>query len=273
MKNIRSQYVKDSLLDYAALTKSLKENTVGAVENLLAEQVKDTYNKILSESDDDYEEEEMEDTDSDSQYDDNGTEGDVETSTEVTPDGAVEKKSTGSDGKGNEWSEFEKYKVSDDQYDFSNAEDDEIVRAYKLMKDEDQLVVTKDGDMVHLTDNDTGADYIIDLQSVPEEDETENLDSMSDDYSDDLDFENNENEVELEVDDSDDYSDFDDDSYSDDVEAETDDFNSSDSTTDEDGNYISDSDDEDSDFESDDEEDYDDESDSDDDDETYDKVE
>ena len=177
MKNIRSKYVKDSLLDYSSLVKSLQENTTEAVRDLLDEKVRDTYNKILSESEDDYDEEEMEDTDSeniDTTGDDTVTTDDSsteETSTEVTPDGAVEKTTEGSDGEGNEWSEFEKYKVSDDQYDFSNAEDEEIVRAYKLMKDEDQLIVTKDGDKIHLQDNETGADYIIDLQSVPAEEE------------------------------------------------------------------------------------------------------
>jgi len=182
MKNIRSKYVKDSLLDYASLTKSLKENTTDAVRDLLGEAVRDTYNKILSESEDDYDEEEMEDTDSENNFDDTESDGSSteETQTEVTPDGAVQKTTQGSDGEGNEWSEFEKYKVSDDQYDFSNAEDEEIVRAYKLMKDEDQLIVTKDGDKIHLQDNETGADYIIDLQSVPSEQEGDD-DTLVDD--------------------------------------------------------------------------------------------
>ena len=243
MKKIRSKYVKDSLLDYASLKKSLKENTVGAVETLLAEQVKDTYNKILSESDDDYEEEEMEDTDSENQDTEEGAVEDdsanEETSTEVTPDGAVEKTTTGSDGKGNEWSEFEKYKVSDDQYDFSNAEDEEIVKAYKLMKDEDQLVVTKDGDMVHLTDNETGADYIINLQSVPSEDET--MSDGEDEFVDDTtNEESGDTDFELEVgDESDDsFDDFEDDSdadgdFTDDLDS-FDDFTDEENSTEED---------------------------------------
>lgn len=222
MKNIRSKYVKETLLDYENLAQSLKENTTSAVKDLLSEAVRDTYNKILSESfEDDFDEEEVEDTDSDNastasndaDVNDEGTEdasvetdtvetpsdnGTEESATEVTPDGAVEKTTVGSDGEGNEWSEFEKYKVSDGKYDFSNAEDDEIVKAYKLMKDEDQLVVTKDGDMVHLQDNETGADYIIDLGSVPEEDDSEEMveteDSFEDDADDEFEDENNMNE-------------------------------------------------------------------------------
>ena len=65
-KNIRSKVVKESLLDYNALAKSLKENTESAVKTLLDEAVRDTYAKLLSEDDDkDYEEEEVEDTSSD----------------------------------------------------------------------------------------------------------------------------------------------------------------------------------------------------------------
>lgn len=187
MNKIRSKYVKDSLLDYESLTKALKENTTSAVKDLLSEAVRDTYNKILTESEDEYDEEETDDTTYEPSAESNNTESNDEASvdsgsetstTEVTPDGAVEKSTSGTDGEGNEWSEFEKYKVSDDKYDFSQAEDDEIIRAYKLMKDDDQLVVTKDGEMVHLTDNETGADYLIDLNSVPEEDEAEGGDNL-----------------------------------------------------------------------------------------------
>lgn len=218
MKNVRSKYVKDALLDYNKLTNDLKENTESIVKDLLNETVKNTYKQILSESDDDYEEEEVDDTTSDIEdsFDDTQsvetTEtktdgGSEETTTEVSPDGAVEKTTQGSDDNGNEWSEFEKYKVSDDKYDFSNAQDDEIVKAYKLMKDEDQLIVTKDGDMVHLQDNETGADYLIDLGSVPEEDDVE------DDVLESDDDEDSDTEFEIETDDADDSegSDFEDD--------------------------------------------------------------
>lgn len=217
MKNIRSKYVKESLLDYQNLADVLKENTTNAVRDLLGEAVRETYNKILSESDD-FDEEEVEDTESDnasafsSDAEENGSEEEVmandedntdfdaeteneETTEEVTPDGAVEKTTVGSDDEGNEWSEFEKYKVSDDKYDFSNAEDDEIVKAYKLMKDEDQLIVTKDGNTVHLQDNETGADYLIDLGSVPEEDDEDLVENDFEDEADDeFEEDNNMNE-------------------------------------------------------------------------------
>ena len=184
-KNIRSKVVKESLLDYNTLANSLKENTESAVKNLLNEAVRDTYAKLLNEGDEDYEEEEVEDTNSDittddAEIDDDSTDTDsdvdstddgmdADTDSEETDDfgGDTETDDFGSDdtedADGDEWAEFDKYKVSDDEYDFSNAEDEEIVKVYKLMKNDDQILVHKDDDKVKIQDNETGAEYIVDL--------------------------------------------------------------------------------------------------------------
>ena len=65
-----------------------------------------------------------------------------------------------------EWSEFSKYQVNDDNdtYDLTGEEDyDEIVKVYKLLKNDDNVVVKHDGDKISLQDNETGAEYVIDL--------------------------------------------------------------------------------------------------------------
>ena len=183
-KNIRSKVVKESLLDYNALANSLKENTESAVKTLLDEAVRDTYAKLLSEDDDkDYEEEEVEDTSSDITNDaesvdaatddvegtDTGMEADepiddatVEGGDDTVVDGAEEGGEPSDEG--DEWAEFDKYKISDDEYDFSNAEDEEIVKVYKLMKNDDQILVHKDDNgNVNIQDNETGAEYLINL--------------------------------------------------------------------------------------------------------------
>lgn len=185
-KNIRSKVVRESLLDYNTLANSLKENTESAVKALLSETVRDTYAKLLSEDDDkDYEEGEVEDTSSDITNDavsnnEDSTEvvDDVDTgmeSEEPVDDAAVEggddtsindaAEDDGEEGEGgDEWAEFDKYKVSDDEYDFTNAEDEEIVKVYKLMKNDDQILVHKDDNgNVNIQDNETGAEYLINL--------------------------------------------------------------------------------------------------------------
>lgn len=220
MKNngkIRSNFVKESLLEYNNLANTLKENTESAVRDLLKETVLEQYAKILTEDEDEdkYDVEEVDDTDSvNASEDDDATEDvadgmdsedaedgdgledaeadDVDADAAGTEDIAVDGV-TEDDGDG--WSEFDKYKVSDDEYDFSNAEDDEIVKVYKLLKDDDQVVVTKTDDKVNIKDNETGAEYLIDLGG---EDETADagigeFDTEVDDFGED-DFENQEDE-------------------------------------------------------------------------------
>ena len=227
-KNIRSKVVRDSLLDYNTLANSLKENTESAVKNLLSEAVRDTYAKLLSEGDDmDYEEEEVEDTNSDITTDDaegadvatddvdgaadgmdadadaeGGEELDAEGGEEPAEGGEEFDAEGGADADGDEWAEFDKYKVSDDEYDFSNAEDEEIVKVYKLMKNDDQILVHKDDNgNVNIQDNETGAEYLINLgdngeatgvaASEPGEDEIITDDEGADDFGAEDDFENN----------------------------------------------------------------------------------
>ena len=192
MKNnkIRSKVVKESLLDYNNLANTLKENTTAAVRDLLSEAVRDTYSKILTEDDEDkdYDVEEVDDTDSgtsgdaDATVDDTDAEGsddvdavdvddtedsgDTEDVDDTEDDGEMtdEVPAEGEGEDGDEWSQFDKYKVSDDEYDFSNAEDDEIVKVYKLLNNDDQVIVNKsDDNKVNIKDNETGAEYLIDL--------------------------------------------------------------------------------------------------------------
>lgn len=184
---IRSNFVKESLLDYNNLANTLKENTESAVRDLLKETVLEQYAKILTEGEDEdeYDVEEVDDTDSVNASEDgeaaegaadgmesDGADEEGNEETDITPEtdesgeGDIEgdvdtDDASGDDGEG--WSEFDKYKVSDDKYDFSNAEDDEIVKVYKLLKDDDQVVVSKTDDKVSIADNETGAEYIIDL--------------------------------------------------------------------------------------------------------------
>ena len=183
---IRSNFVKESLLDYNNLANTLKENTESAVRDLLKETVLEQYAKILTEGEDEdeYDVEEVDDTDSvnasedgeavedtaDGMESDGAVEGGEETDivpeTDESGEGEIEGDVAADDASGDDsegWSEFDKYKVSDDKYDFSNAEDDEIVKVYKLLKDDDQVVVSKEDDKVSIADNETGAEYIIDL--------------------------------------------------------------------------------------------------------------
>jgi hypothetical protein len=206
MKEIRSNFVKESLLDYESLANTLKENTSQAVRDLLGEAVRETYNQILSEADeDDYEiEDEVDDTTTDSTNDVEATENtddadveSVEGDEESVEDDAeatdIEDAEATEETDEDEWAEFEKYKVSDDEYDFSEANDDEIVKVYKLLKDEDQVHVNVDKDTkkVEIKDNETGAEYLLDLSSFGgSESEQENDIDFGDEANSELEMEN-----------------------------------------------------------------------------------
>ena len=170
-------------MDYNNLAQTLKENTSSAVRDLLGEAVRKTYAELLSEDDDkDYEEEEVEDTTStatdsedvaeddfadgkaaDSEGDDLESDGAGEDDDlemlEDEGDALADEPEEGDE----EWSEFDKFKVGDNEYDFSDADDEEIVKVYKLLKDDDQVLVRKDDNKVSIADNETGAEYLIDL--------------------------------------------------------------------------------------------------------------
>lgn len=220
---IRSKAVKESLLDYNNLATTLKENTEDAVKNLLSETVRDTYAKLLSEdNDDDYDEEEVEDTDSgttadDADPDDTGAEGDSSVDDDAdddtddddidaqadedsdddaddADDDSVEADAEDAtdDEDGDDWAQFDKYKVADGEYDFSKADDDEIVKVYKLLKDDDQVLVHNEDGKVDIKDNETGAEYLVDLGGDEDEADDDAGDETNPFEDADSEFEDNE---------------------------------------------------------------------------------
>lgn len=64
-----------------------------------------------------------------------------------------------------EWSQFDKYQTGGEgTYDLTSEKDfGTVLKVYKLLNNEDDVVVKKDGDKVQLQDNGSGTEYIIDL--------------------------------------------------------------------------------------------------------------
>lgn len=225
MKEIRSNFVKESLLDYETLANSLKENTSNAVRDLLSETVRNTYHQILNEEDDnedEYEVEEVDDTKSDdindadnkedltkdnedsddSNEDSLDIEDNEDVETDVDDDNDIEDTDdnvdvtsteidtstlpSDDDSLDNGWAEFEKYKVSDDEYDLSQADDEDVIKVYKLLKDDDQVLVNVDNttNKVELKDNETGAEYLLDLGSFKDSNKVFD-DNVNDELNDD----------------------------------------------------------------------------------------
>jgi hypothetical protein len=63
--------------------------------------------------------------------------------------------------------------------DLTDASDEEILKVFKAMGEEDGIIVKKDGEDIHLTDNDTDSEYLVKL-GESEEDEEELDETMID---------------------------------------------------------------------------------------------
>lgn len=191
---INSKAVSNALKEFNDLAGTLKENTRAAVQDLLEDTVKSTFSKLINEEDEDedseYDVEEVDDTDSedvvdteneDSASDDNDDENDEESpetddltddddsedDTVETPEDSDEDIADTEDEADDEedsWDGFDKYQTSEGEYDFSNAEDDEVVKVYKLLKNDDQVVVKREDDgKVSIKDNESDTEYIVDF--------------------------------------------------------------------------------------------------------------
>jgi hypothetical protein len=94
----------------------------------------------------------------------------------------------------------------DDTIDLTMASDEEILKVFKAMSDEDGIIVKKDGDMLHLTDENEDDEYIIQLGESEEGEEVEELDEMEDEviYELEMDFDEDDDFEELDFSDEDD---------------------------------------------------------------------
>lgn len=195
MSDTKKNLAKEALLELDNIKKAIKEESKDTLKSLLAEAVKDAIRESVDDEDeydvvddDNTEDKETEEvTVDDSETSDaegaDGNEGEGETEPENTEEpeveGDVDAQEAPEDGEGeedDEWSEYGDYQVGDDTYDFTGVEDyDKLVKVYKLMKDDDTVVIKKDGGKIELKDNETGAEYVIDMDNDSDVDGSEGM--------------------------------------------------------------------------------------------------
>jgi hypothetical protein len=59
----------------------------------------------------------------------------------------------------------------------TDASDEEILKVFKAMGEEDGIIVKKDGEDIHLTDSDTDSEYLVKLGESEEEEELDETDA------------------------------------------------------------------------------------------------
>lgn len=193
------------------LTKAIKKESKETISQLLSETVRGVINEAIGDEEDD-------DVEADYEIEDDA-DVEVDDSTEevATDDATAEEATEDVDNK--EWDGYENFKVGDDTYDFSGEEGDEhIVKVFKLLKNDDDIVVKQEGETLSLKDNETGAEYVIKTNCddtctctpsttqpvVDTQDDEEDEIEFEYDSEDDSDFdEDNEMEFELESDEED----------------------------------------------------------------------
>ena len=211
-KNIRSNYIKNLMVDKEAMDATLRESTKDALKDIVDESVNKNLRAMITEAEDEYDEEEvnpekeLETASTDSKDEEGkgdnpfggddaeGGEGDEKPSETEAGDegesGADEgADSDGEDGAGDEvWDSIEQYKDMDGEYDLTGMGSEDVVKVLRVMRPEDGIRVVKNGDEITLTDDNADTEYIIQIEAdEPEEDnfeyELEVGDDMEESYN------------------------------------------------------------------------------------------
>ena len=187
--NIRSQYVQQILEDKNSLEEKLKEVTQSTVTSIIGEKVENKIRKILSEGDDSFIEDEVDDvkTDADTDVDDETSGTEVTDDTDVldkpVEDGdetktdddtvadaeVVDDKEGADDENANLWNDLEQYQGEDAEYDLTGMDADAVIKVMQVLKPEDGVrVVKNDNGTITLSDDETEKEYIIDVDCSDE---------------------------------------------------------------------------------------------------------
>ena len=179
----KNNTAEKSTLDAERITKALQEGTEKTLKALISEAV----SKYINEEADEEEPEEVED-DSYDVEDVEAPETDApETSDEQPEEGGEEDGEEGlDDDADDEWSDFEQYKVGDNDYDFTGVNGDELLKVYNKLGDDDQIFVKKQDDGTYeVKDEETGAELVIELNPDAEaEEDTEDNQEFDIDFDD-----------------------------------------------------------------------------------------
>ena len=168
---------KHPVTEMEQLAAAITEGTKVTLQGLLNEAVCDYLREeILSEEDDEQDDvegaEETESSDvpefGESSDDADAVEADDEEAPEEADDAEEVVDTDDAEDEGDEWADFDDYKVGDDEgseeYDFTSETDtDTLVKVFKLMKNDDQVSVVKTGDKVSIKDNEADTEYVIEL--------------------------------------------------------------------------------------------------------------
>ena len=154
--------VQEALIQMKNVEEAIAENAKGILASTMKEEINQLVKESLSEQDEDEVEldVDMEDDDSEEFDVDMDTDNEDEMDMDFDMDMDSEEESP---------------------IDLTDASDEEILKVFKAMGEEDGIIVKKDGNDIHLTDSDTDEEYLVKLGESEEDtnlDETMYLDEI-----------------------------------------------------------------------------------------------
>jgi len=171
----KKSLVEDTFLQMRNLEEVINENAKGILASTMKEEIRSLVKESLNEQDDEEEidlDADLEDTDvSDDEVDNFDDEDEDDDELDVMP---VQ-------------TDFDD--EDEDTIDLTGASHEDVLKVFRAMGDDDGVIVKKEGDMIHLSDEGNDVDYLIQL-GESEEDELEmfmndELDESSDDEDED----------------------------------------------------------------------------------------
>jgi hypothetical protein len=212
----KNNTAEKAVLGAEKITKALKESTEKSLRDIINETISNLIVEGVEDPENDsYDVQDVEPDETPEVSDVNAEEGGEE-GAEAPEEGAAEE---GSDELGSdegaegaegddaddEWSDLEQYKIGDDDYDFTGVDGDEILKVYNKLGDDDQIFVKKEDDGTYsVKDDETGAEFVIELNSDKLDaedgaDGEENVDIDAEVNGDDFGAEGDEDELSIDL--------------------------------------------------------------------------
>ena len=157
----KNNTAEKTILNAEKITKALKEGTEKQLQSILNE----ALSNIIKEDED------IEEVEDEVVADDGYEVEDVETEEtsidDETPEVEGEEAEVeDTEDAEDEWSDFEEYKVGDNDYDFTGVDGETALKVYNKLNDDDEIFVTKDEEgNYEFKDEETGAEYVIELDA------------------------------------------------------------------------------------------------------------
>ena len=153
--------VEDALFQIRNLEETLQENAKGILQSTMTEEIRQLVKESLKEQEDEVENDEVDVDDQDMMDDDEVAMDDDEMA--MNDDDMMDDDEMAMD-------DDEMAMGDEETIDMTGASDEEVLKVFKAMGDEDGIIVKKEGGNIHLQDGDN--DYMIQLGESEEEDET-----------------------------------------------------------------------------------------------------